>query len=261
MYESRSIEPSLGEEISPVSKPERTVTPEAVTITVDVAGLGSRTIAWLVDSLIQLVIVVPILIGVGARELSSTVELVVIYVVVFLIVWGYYPLFEFFGQGRTPGKRLQRLRVLRTDGQPAGGAAILVRNLIRIVDVFLFPFLAVISMLETARAQRLGDLAAGTVVVRERRLDAPEALTLPDRSDLPILDATGLSEREYDVIRSFLSRRPSLDPSARQRLAARLASSVRGRVGSAPMGVSDEAMLEAVAQSYRRRFGGRGAPT
>jgi uncharacterized RDD family membrane protein YckC len=238
----------------------RTVTPEAVTITVDVAGLGSRTIAWLVDSLIQLAIVAPIVIGVGAGELSSTVELVVIYAVIFLIVWGYYPVFEFFGRGRTPGKRLQRLRVLRTDGQPAGGAAILVRNLIRIVDVFAFPFLGVISMLVTARAQRLGDLAAGTMVVRERRLSAPESLTLPDRSDLPTLDATGLSEREYDVIRSFLSRRSTLDPSARQRLSGQLASSVRGRVGSAPAGLGDEAILEAVAQSYRRRFGGGGAP-
>jgi uncharacterized RDD family membrane protein YckC len=237
-----------------MSRSERTVTPEAVTITVDVAGLGSRMIAWLVDSLIQAAIVLPIVIGVGAGELSSSVELVVLYAVIFLIVWAYYPLFEFFGQGRTPGKRVQRLRVLRTDGQPAGGAAILVRNLIRIVDVFALPFLAVISMLVTARAQRLGDLAAGTMVVREARLSAPEALPLPDRADLPTLDVSGLSEREYDVIRSFLSRRSTLDPSARQRLAAQLVSSIRGRVGSAPEGIGDEAILEAVAQSYRRRF-------
>lgn len=239
-----------------MSKPDRTVTPEAVTISVDVAGLGSRMIAWLIDSLIQLAILVPVLIGVGAGELSGTVELVVLTLVLFLILWGYYPLFEFFWQGRTPGKRAQRLRVLRTDGQPAGGAAILVRNLIRILDVFFLPFLAVISMLVTSRAQRLGDVAAGTMVVRERRLTAPQAIALPSRSDLPRVDATGLSEREYDVIRSFLSRRSSLDASARWRLAAQLASGLRGRVGSLPEGLSDEAMLEAVAQSYRQRFGG-----
>ena len=92
-----------------------------------------------------------------------------------LIVWGYYPVFEFFLHGRTPGKATQRLRVVRTDGQPAGGAAILVRNLIRILDVFLFPFLAVISMIVTARAQRLGDLAAGTMVVREARFTTPRS--------------------------------------------------------------------------------------
>jgi len=243
-----------------LSRPERTITPEAVTIVVDVAGLGSRTIAWLVDTLIQLAIVIPIVIGVGIGEIKSTVELVVVYVVLFLIVWGYYPLFEFFWHGRTPGKRVQRLRVVRTDGQPAGGAAILVRNLIRIVDVFFLPFLAVISMLVTARAQRLGDLAGGTMVIREGRLALPETAVLPGDSDLPRVDTSGLSEREYDVIRSFLSRRPSLDPSARQRLAGQLAASVRGRVGSVPAGLSDEAMLEAVSQSYRRRFGGAGAP-
>jgi uncharacterized RDD family membrane protein YckC len=243
-----------------LSRRERTITPEAVAISVDAAGLGSRMIAWLVDTMIQLAIVVPILIGVGIGEVTSTVEVVVISVVIFLLMWAYYPLFEFFGQGRTPGKRAQRLRVVRTDGQPAGGAAIMVRNLIRIVDVILLPFLAVISMLVTARAQRLGDLAAGTMVVRESRLAAPETVASPSGANLPVVDATGLSEREYDVIRSFLSRRAALDPAARQRLAAQLAASVRGRVGSVPEGLSDEATLEAVSHSYRGRFGGAATP-
>jgi uncharacterized RDD family membrane protein YckC len=239
-----------------VSGSDRTVTPEAVTIAVDVAGLGSRTIAWIIDSLIQLAVVLPIFLGVGAGNLAEGPELVVVSLVIFLIVWGYYPIFEILWQGRTPGKRAQRIRVIRTDGQPASGAAILVRNLIRILDVILFPFLAVISMLVTSRAQRLGDLAAGTMVVREPRFSEPEAVRLPTRADLPAVDATGLSEREYDVIRSFLARRSSLDPAARWRLAAQLASTVRGRVGSLPEGLADEAMLEAVAQSYRRRFEG-----
>jgi uncharacterized RDD family membrane protein YckC len=239
-----------------VSGSDRTVTPEAVTIAVDVAGLGSRMIAWLIDSLIQLAVVLPIVLGVGAGNLAEGPELVVVSLVIFLIVWGYYPIFEVLWQGRTPGKRAQRIRVIRTDGQPAGGAAILVRNLIRILDVILLPFLAVISMLITSRAQRLGDLAAGTMVVREPRFSEPETVRLPNRADLPVVDATGLSEREYDVIRSFLARRSSLDSTARWRLAAQLAASVRGRVGSLPDGVPDEAMLEAVAQSYRRRFEG-----
>lgn len=243
-----------------VSRPDRTVTPEAVTIAVDVAGLGSRMIAWLIDTVIQLLILVPILIGVGAGDLSGSVELVVLSLVVFLIFWGYFPIFELSWQGRTPGKRAQRLRVVLTDGQPAGAAAIMVRNLIRILDVFIFPFLAVISMIVTTRAQRLGDLAAGTMVVREGKLTAPRPLSLPDRSDLPTVDATGLSEREYDVIRSFLVRRSSLDPSARLRLAAQLAAPLRGRIGSLPNGLGDEATLEAVAQSYRQRFGGGTSP-
>jgi uncharacterized RDD family membrane protein YckC len=235
-----------------MSRVDRTVTPEAVGLSVDAAGLGSRLIAWLLDTLIQLAIVIPIVAGIGS--VNSTAEVVVIVAVLFLMLWAYYPLFEFFWRGRTPGKAAQRLRVVRADGQPAGGAAILVRNLIRIVEVLLFPFLAVISMLVTRRAQRLGDLAAGTIVVREGRLAAPMPLATPERSDLPRLDATGLSEREYDVIRSFLARRASLEASARARLAAQLASSTRGRLGSVPAGLDDETVLEAAAQAYRRRF-------
>lgn len=238
-----------------MSSPDRTVTAEAVRVHVDVAGLGSRMIACLIDSLLQFAVAFGILsaVGVGGGT-SSTVEVVVVLLVLFLVVWGYYPLFEFFLHGRTPGKAAQRLRVVRTDGQPAGGASILVRNLIRIVDVFALPFLAVISMVISGRSQRLGDLAAGTMVVREARLVAPEASPPPLRGDLPNLDATGLSEREYDVIRSFLTRRSGLDPAARRNLASQLAASVRNRVGSLPTGLSDEATLEAVAQSYRRRF-------
>lgn len=238
----------------------RTVTPEAVTIALDVAGLGSRMIAWLIDTLIQLAIAVPIVIGIGAGNLSGSVELVVLSLILFVLFWGYYPIFELSWQGQTPGKRAQRLRVIRSDGQPAGGAAITVRNLIRILDVFLLPFLAVISMIVTARAQRLGDLAAGTLVVREVRFTAPQSVVSASRPDLPAVDATGLPERDYDVIRSFLARRGSLDPTARWRLAAQLASAVRGRVGSLPGGLADETLLEAVAQSYRQRFENGGPP-
>ncbi|MGH2642235.1 MAG: RDD family protein [Actinomycetota bacterium] len=235
------------------------MTPEAVTISLDVAGLGSRMIAQLIDSLIQLAIAVPIVLGIGAGNLSGGVELVVLSLILFLLFWGYYPIFELSWQGQTPGKRAQRLRVIRTDGQPAGGAAIMVRNLIRILDVFLLPFLAVISMIVTTRAQRLGDLAAGTMVVREARFTAPGSVLSASRPDLPAVDATGLSERDYDVIRSFLARRGSLDPTARWRLAAQLTSAIRGRVGSLPDGLPDETLLEAVAQSYRKRFEDGGA--
>ena len=224
----------------------RTVTPEAVTIALDAAGLGSRMIAWLIDTLIQLAIAVPIVLGIGAGDLSGSVELVVLSLILFLLFWGYYPIFELSWQGQTPGKRAQRLRVIRTDGQPAGGAAIMVRNLIRILEVFMLPFLAVISMIVTARAQRLGDLAAGTLVIREARFSAPQSVVSASRPDLP--------ERDYDMIRSFLARRKSLDPTARWRLAAQLATAIRGRVGSLPDGLADETMLEAIAQSYRQRF-------
>jgi uncharacterized RDD family membrane protein YckC len=244
-----------------VSRPEATVTPEAVRLRVDVAGLGSRMIAWLLDSLIQSVVLIPLLIGFAADGVAGTGEVVILSIIGFGIVWLYYPMFEWLWGGRTPGKRAQRIRVVRTDGQPAGFAPIMVRNLVRIVEVMLFPFLAVISMIVTRRAQRLGDLAAGTMVVRERSLLAPRALDLGEDGTgrVPGLDTSRLTEREYGLIRSFLSRRESLDPAAREQLARRLVESVRENVagGSAEAGLDDERFLESVAQSYRDRFSRR----
>ncbi len=239
---------------------ERTITPEAVAVTVDIAGLGSRMIALLIDVLIQAVVLIPVAIGLGSGGLVDAATIVVLSVILFLVVWAYFPLFEWFWRGRTPGKRAQRLRVVGIDGHPAGGAAILVRNLIRIVDVIAFPFLAVISMLVTRRSQRLGDLAAGTMVVRDRRAAVPPVQPISDRTDLPAIDSTGISEREYDVVRSFLLRRGSLEPRARTALAATLAATVRERIGTVPSQLDDETLLEAAARSYRQRFvGGAGA--
>ena len=245
-----------------MSRPEGTVTPEAVQLRLDIAGLGSRMIAWLLDSLIQAVIVIPVAIGFTADGVGSTAEVVILSVIGFSILWLYYPLFEWLWGGRTPGKRAQRLRVVRTDGQPAGFPAVMVRNLIRIVEVMLlFGFPAVICMLVTPRAQRLGDLAAGTMVIRERSMPAPQTLDLGegDARRLPGLDTSRLTEREYGLIRSFLSRKETLDPAARAQLARRLVESVRehvvGMTGEA--GLDDERLLEAVAQSYRDRFSRR----
>jgi uncharacterized RDD family membrane protein YckC len=233
---------------------ERTITPEAVSLSLDVAGLGSRLIALVIDVLIQLAILIPALLVLRAGSLGETATVVVLSVILLVVVWGYFAILELAWRGRTPGKRAQRIRVVTTEGQPPGVAAILVRNLIRIVDVFALPFLAVISMLLTARSQRLGDLAAGTMVVRESRVSLPTALPVADRDDLPALDAAAISEREYDVIRSFLLRRASLSTETRRQLAASLAASARRRAGMVPPGLDDETVLEAAAQAYRRRF-------
>jgi uncharacterized RDD family membrane protein YckC len=244
-----------------VSRPRSdvTVTPEAVAVTVDVAGLGSRMIALIFDSLIQ----AAVLIGVGFllawAAPSGTAGLVVLIVVYFLGLWGYFPVFEGLWSGQTPGKRAQRIRVVRTDGQPVTFAAVMVRNLVRVVD-FLPGYYVVgaLSIVLTRRSQRLGDLAAGTMVIRERPAPAPRPLdpASPATESLAArMDTAGLTERDYGLIRSFLERRTSLEPSARQELAARLAGAVRPRVGGHwTDGLDDEAFLAAVAQAYRERF-------
>jgi uncharacterized RDD family membrane protein YckC len=228
------------------------VTPEAVALFIDTAGLGSRMIALIVDSAIQAAVVIALAI-VLANTGQGTVVGVFYIIALFVIVWGYYPLFEILWSGRTVGKRAQHLRVVRTDGQPAGAGSILVRNIIRIAD-FLPGFYAIgsISILLTRRNQRLGDLAAGTMVVRERAAPEPAPLDVSFPVDRRI-DTAGITQRDYIVVRDFLQRRSTFDPSARAALAASIATPLREKVGD-DYSAHDEAFLEALAVSFRERF-------
>lgn len=234
------------------------VTPEAVRLRTDAAGLGSRTLALMVDALIQLAVLVPVLVGFVVGGLSGTAETVVFAIVVFVIVWGYFPLFEWLRRGQTPGKRMQGIRVVQTSGEPAGFAPVMVRNLLRIVEVYALPFIALIAMFVSPRDQRLGDLAAGTVVVRDRKLPQPATMAMtPHDAGVPALDTSRLTEPEYTVLRTFLSRRSSLDPAARRQLAARLAATLRRQLGDLPptrADRDDETLIEAAVRSYRARF-------
>lgn len=239
---------------------ESTVTPEAVQLRADVAGVGPRSIALLVDTFIQVVILLPVLFIALSDGVGGTGEAIVISLLVFVVLWLYYPAFEWLRRGQTPGKRSQGIRVVRTTGQPAGLAAVAVRNLVRIVEVFVLPFLALISIVVTRRSQRLGDLAAGTMVVRERKMPTPPLVRLQGQTGAAsALDTSGLNERDYTVLRTFLGRRHTLDPKARQELAARLAARVRQQLGqrsdAAPTG--DEQLIEAAALAYRARFADR----
>jgi uncharacterized RDD family membrane protein YckC len=235
-----------------------TVTPEAVWLQADIAGAGSRSIAWLVDTVIQLVVLLPVAFVLLSDGLAGTPEAVAISLLAFIVLWLYYPAFELLRRGQTPGKRVQGIRVVRTNGQPAGLAPIAVRNLVRIIEVILLPFVALIACVVTARSQRLGDLAAGTMVIRERKLPAPHVLTLrvPGEPQGATLDTSRMSAHDYTLLRTFISRRSSLDPKARQQLAARLAARVREQLGERPgdATLADEQLIEAVAHSYRARF-------
>jgi hypothetical protein len=190
--------------------------------------------------------------------LSGTAETVAFSLVAFTVLWGYYPLFEWLRGGQTPGKRMQGIRVVRTSGEPAGFAPVMVRNLLRIVEVYALPFIALISMFVTVRGQRLGDLAAGTMVVRDRTLPLPQPMGMPPlESGVPALDTIGLTEREYTVLRTFLARRTTLDSAARRQLAASLAATLRRQLGDLPPTYADwddETLIQAAVRSYRARY-------
>jgi uncharacterized RDD family membrane protein YckC len=234
---------------------ETFVTPEAIPIVLDVTGIGPRTIATIVDSLIQLAAFLAIAWLVSVSGIGENGAAVILLVALFLLVWGYFIVLEGLWGGRTPGKAAARIRVVRADGRPVTWTQVTVRNLLRIVD--FLPFYYIVGgllVVLTRRSQRLGDLAAGTVVVRDRPARSPAVLPIsPDAAAAArTLDTSSMSAREFALIRSFLERRGSLVAEARRSVAHELASAVRPKVaGAARWTGDDESLLEAVAASYR----------
>jgi uncharacterized RDD family membrane protein YckC len=236
------------------------VNPEAVPLSLDLAGLGSRMIALIIDLLIQTAVLLPMGIAVAAAGGQGSTALTIALIVTFFVVWfGYFPFFEGIWNGRTPGKRAQSLRVVRDDGHPVSLGPVLVRNILRLVDQLpTFYVVGVVSILVTRRSQRLGDLAAGTVVIREHRRAAPQPMELSEGEHglAAGIDASGLTERDYELIRSFLQRQ-NLDPHVRQSLARDVVATISPRVGRPPApGADEEEFLRAVVAAYRSRFPG-----
>ena len=151
-------------------------TPEVVDLNLTLAGVGSRFVSAIVDTAIQgaLVIALNIVLvrtdGFGAIEEGGGLAAAVYAIANFLVIWGYDVLWEVLGGGRTPGKRLNGLRVVRAEGQPVTFVSSSIRNVLRFVDLLPGAYLVgIVSILVTRKNQRLGDIAAGTLVVRERR--------------------------------------------------------------------------------------------
>ena len=223
----------------------------------ELAGLGSRFLAVMLDGLAQAAIAIALLIAfvssapllarivpVGGKNIEAWAIGIAV-ALFFLIFFGWFIIFETWWSGRTPGKRALGLRVVRDGGFPIDAGAAVIRNLVRIVELALgFYALSAISALISRENKRLGDFAAGTIVVRDRADVVPDLdayLSRPARLD------TGLAESDRVLIERFLARRPTLDPSARTRLAARIADHVRPQLRAAYPHLDDESLLEFLA--------------
>ena len=225
-------------------------TPEGVTLTVPLAGVGSRFVGATIDSLIQFG-----LLGAGAVVFlywgaAGAASEGAFALVAFLVFFVYDVAFEVLAGGRTPGKRWTGLRVVRAGGQPVGFVASAIRNLLRPIDFLPSLYLVgIASVLVTKRNQRLGDLAAGTVVARAPRRAQPAPFR-PAQQAAPVTaaaytawDVSAVTAEEVGTVRAFLERRHSLELGARNQIAATMAERLRPRVAGAP-DLSDEAFLE-----------------
>lgn len=235
-------------------------TPEGVRLELTLAGLGSRCIAGVVDLVLKGLIIAALAI-VLFTLLDETLAIAIFLPLAFLVFIFYDVLFEVRAHGRTPGKRMTGLRVLRSSGGPVDLRASAIRNLLRIVDELVLWYLpAFIGILVTKRNQRLGDLAGDTIVVRERRAgtDAaavPAAVPGPSGPagwEAPTAwDVSAVTRDDVAAVRSFLARRASFSPDARRRLAAQLHAALAPRVGGADE-PDPERFLERLAQAKAR---------
>jgi uncharacterized RDD family membrane protein YckC len=236
-------------------------TPEGVELELVLAGLGSRFVATLLDLLIKagavILFVILLLIVNAAGGASSTVIAVTAILVAFSALFVYDVLFEVWGGGRTPGKRATGLRVIRDGGSPVNLTASLVRNILRLIDFLPSAYLVgIICITVTSTNKRLGDLVAGTIVVRERRETPPGAPWSPPTwvvEESRSWDVSGVTQDEAAAVARFVERRGSLEWAARNQIAMQLAGRLYPKVRGAASNLQAEAFLERLLTAKRAR--------
>lgn len=267
-------------------------TPERVSLAFPLASIGNRFLAVAIDHAIQYVSIIVVAVvfliasGVsvfdedptragGVFDSMSNWTIALMIVGLFLLFAGYFVFFEWLWSGQTPGKRLLKLRVIREDGRPITIWEAIARNLLRIFDAipgFVVPIYSIglISIFLNRRDQRVGDLFAGTVVIRERTDEAP---TFAETFSNPVADAalrrvqkqvsfngdvSKLSDSDIEVVESLLRRRWDLTERQRQWMAWRVALPIMYRLKPDydPATFTYEGFLEELVHKYnaKRRY-------
>jgi uncharacterized RDD family membrane protein YckC len=221
-------------------------TSDNITLGYSVAGLGSRLVAQILDNLlaIPITLIAILLYGTVASEFVTSTEgagyasLGAGFFAGF-VYFGYFFISEAVTGGKTPGKSAMGLRVIRLDGSAADFGAIAVRNIVRVVDVAV-ALIGIVVMFFQPQTRRLGDLAAGTIVVRDRAMvtlaaaTAPPPIILRTPDSGPAIDGLDhIGSFERDALRVFLSR-PGLNPKLRADLAGDISKRLFDRLGLPP---------------------------
>jgi uncharacterized RDD family membrane protein YckC len=241
-------------------------TPENVDLHLELAGIGNRVLAALIDTMITYAIVIAIGLvfwisstAIGVLDVPETQRSLLTGVVgmgaiffAFVVTFGYYILFEGMWQGQTPGKKIVSIRVIEANGQPVGWSGVVLRNLIRTLDTGL-AFVGLIPMIIDRNEKRFGDYAAGTIVVRERKPDLlSEDFAISDTYEIDAIDVGRITPQEYALLVGFLRRRNSLAKSQRPLIASNLATYMRKKLDD-NSNEPAEKYLERVYSAYKAR--------
>ena len=254
-------------------------TPEGVGYSLTLAGLGSRFAAGIIDLVLQVFLIILLVYMVRSPlDDGGGIGVAVLSVGVFVIFFGYQFLSESLFRGRTLGKRLTGLRVVNLQGGPVSVRQCAVRNIVRIVDILPTAYLiGMTSIAATANGQRVGDTAAGTVVIVEAkktktkragrgnqakidvgsspRLDqVPNVSLTPEMLlELASWDVLAITRSDIGIVQQFLARRSSLDIMTRERIANEFAAKLRPRVQGVHPQISNERFLELLAEAKQIR--------
>jgi uncharacterized RDD family membrane protein YckC len=237
-------------------------TPEGVEVSLTLAGAASRFVSAIVDILIQTAVLVgvAIVLGIaGSAGLGGGGVAVFLWAVIsFLVIFTYDIFFEVLNSGRTPGKRLNGLRVVRLQGHPVGFLTSSVRNLLRIIDFLPSAYLlGAIVILATRKNQRIGDVVAGTLVVRDRPGSTPAlprlAARVPEERPYASWDTSRITAEELATVRQFLERRDEIEWGARTQLAQTLSDRLRPKITGVPAELRGERFLEALVVAKTTR--------
>jgi uncharacterized RDD family membrane protein YckC len=240
-------------------------TPEQTSLEFPLAGIGSRFLAIAADTLLQVaafwvLIMILAIIRFSFASLffgrTGLWTMAILLLIAFSIQFGYFAFFEALWNGQTPGKRWTHLRVIKDSGRPISAYDAILRNLIRIVDYLPTLYATgVITMLISSENKRVGDYAAGTVVIHEKPLQGVSSIwQSPATPAQPI--AAGplpqLTVEELQLVEAFLNRRSSLQPDVRRAMARQIADRL-GQQWSVPLEARPDAekFLEAAAEQRR----------
>jgi hypothetical protein len=183
------------------------------------------------------------------QKFAGAIAAGLLYFAVFMLFFGYFILFEWLWQGRTPGKRLLGIRVVRDGGFTLDLISSMIRNIVRVIEAALgFYAISAICALLSPLNRRLGDLAAGTLVVRDQRYERARSIPFSEgKREDPVVRDVG--ERERELIRQYAERRGSLGLESRLRLAATIAATVRPKLAASYDHLDDDSLLVFLAQN------------